>query len=163
MTAGGKAIPHDLSVKRTKNLLSTLMATLSRSTHTAADTLQAASYHRRWALTTGANNVERNTLLRAPLVGASNALGLSDLKCDVKTEALVTTSGGSGMKAPWDGEEIVIDDDDDAVTGVKKVKTHLNNSPTSSRCTDISIVSQGSAPSLFDEISISNMCTSTLK
>ena len=157
MTAGGEAISSELAVKRAKNLLSTLMATLSRSTYTAVDTLQAASYHRRWALTTGANNVERNTLLRAPLVGTSNALGLSDLKCDVKVEAEVTTSGGTGTKAPWDGEEIVIDDDDDDVITGEKVKTHMNNSPASSRCTDFSIVSQGSTPSLFDEISISNM------
>ena len=92
--------------------LAMLTSALSRCTGTMADALQAAAYHRRWSLTCGAPNVAHNVMLRAPLVGATNAVGISDTKADIVTGGEPTTTF-----KPWEGAPIVIDesssDDDD--------------------------------------------------
>ena len=119
-----------------------------------ADALQAALYHRRWSLTCGAPNVTRNVLLRAPLVGATNAVGISDTKADIVTGGEPTTPF-----KPWEGAPIVIDEsssDDDADKEKKTVNIsdYALLSPLKSTNP---FVNQGSPMSIFDDISISNI------
>ena len=95
----------------------------------------------------------RNVLLRAPLVGASNAVGISDTKADIVTGGEPTTTF-----KPWEGAPIVIDesssDDDDNKKETVNISDYALLSPLNSSNL---FVNQGSPVSIFDDISISNI------
>ena len=132
--------------------MATLTAAMSRCVGTTVNALQAAAYHRRWALTCGAANTERNVLLRAPLVGATNTVGISDTKADITTTGEATTTF-----KPWEGAPIMIessDDDDDKEKKTVNTSDYALLSPLKSTNP---FVNQGSPMSIFDDISISNI------
>ena len=93
----------------------------------------------------------RNVLLRAPLVGASNAVGISDTKADIVTGGEPTTTF-----KPWEGAPIMIESSDDDDTKKETVNTsdYALLSPLNSSNL---FVNQGSPASIFDDISISNI------
>ena len=134
--------------------LATLNAALARCSETVVDAYQAASYHRRWALTCGAPSADRNALLRFPVVHASNGLGVNDTKEVVKPRV-----SAMSQLAPWHGAEIVIDSDDDVTPSTPAAKT-VQPLPCSQSPENICKsrgVNQGSPESIFGNISLSSM------
>ena len=142
-------------MKRTDGLLATLQAALSRTSGSSVDALQAAAYHRRLALTCGASNVERNSLLRTPLVGATNAVGVNDTKSDVKPAKAADKDDDSEALPEWHGEHITIDSDDDAAK--RKVTSSSCPIVPSEDGFNFDFVNRGSPTSTFDDISISSI------
>ena len=155
LAAGGEPTSEEEAAKQVDGMLATLHAALSRTSGMSVDALQAAAYHRRWALTCGASNVERNSLLRTPLVGATNAVGVNDNKSDVKPTKVADDDGASGAFPEWHGDHIVIDSDDDAAKNKVISSSHsLVSGEDNFNC---DFVNQGSPTSIFDDISISSI------
>ena len=149
------------------NVFATLDAALGRCSRMIVDSMQAAIYHRRLALLSGASNEQKITHLRQPILGATNALGAVDQKITVKAEPVDLD------KIPWHGETVVIDSsdsEDDSTTNkkgstnqqksaaTKKVITHQSVGHThSSPISYLPVVNQGSPSPSFGDISIENI------
>ena len=154
LLVGGATVTTAAIEVEVDGVLATLAAAMERCVGATVDALQAAAYHRRWALTCGAPNSERNVLLRAPLVGASNAVGVSDTKADISSTGTASTT----LK-PCEGSPIVIElsssgEDDDTEKKTVNISDYALLSPLNS---SNPFVNQGSPASIFDDISISNI------
>ena len=101
-----------------------------------------------------ASNIERNSLLRTSLVGATNAVGVNNRKSDVKPFGDAEGTGDSETHPEWHGEHSTIDYDDGEGKKVTSIPRLLVSRVDS---IDSDSVNQGSSTSMIDDFSISNM------